>query len=294
MFAVPKHDKSQARFVVNLKPRNENTVPLASPIPDMKDVRHRVASHPFRSKLDFKNAYEQIRLEPDSVPLSGFVTSNGTFISHVMQQGDRNAPDTMHRVCYMMFSKAIGRFLDIFYDDVLIYSRTRRAHLRYLDIVFTTLRHYKFFLSRSKVEFLVPRMEALGAVIDDDGIHVVEEKWEMVKRWPTPKSPKDVLRFMGTVQWLGDHLPRLNEIAAPLTRLTGKTDWAWTPACEFAFDLLKSLVPQTLKPLDLDALAAGSERLYLFTDASMFGCGGWLGQGPTRDSARPFRFFSSK
>ncbi|GAA5881305.1 hypothetical protein JCM1840_002260 [Sporobolomyces johnsonii] len=285
MFAVPKHDKSQARFVVNLKPRNENTVPLASPIPDMKDVQHRVASHPFRSKLDFKNAYEQIRLEPDSVPLSGFVTSNGTFISHVMQQGDRNAPDTMHRVCYMMFLKAIGRFLDIFYDDVLIYSRTRRAHLRYLDIVFTTLRHYKFFLSRSKVEFLVPRMEALGAVIDDDGIHVVEEKWEMVKCWPTPKSPKDVLRFMGTVQWLGDHLPRLNEIAAPLTRLTGKTDWAWTPACEFAFDLLKSLVPQMLKPLDLDALAAGSERLYLFTDASMFGCGGWLGRSLVRLSA---------
>ncbi|GAA5857698.1 hypothetical protein JCM9279_006409 [Rhodotorula babjevae] len=96
MFAVPKHDRSQARFVVNLKPRNENTVALASPIPDMGRVRRRLAAHGVRSKLDFKNAYEQVRLEPESVPLSGFVTTSGTFVSLVMQQGDRNPPDTMH------------------------------------------------------------------------------------------------------------------------------------------------------------------------------------------------------
>ncbi|GAA5831736.1 hypothetical protein JCM3770_005139, partial [Rhodotorula araucariae] len=234
MFAVPKHDKSQARFVVNLKPRNENSVRFASPIPDMKDVRNRFASHRYRSKLDFKAAYEQVRLVPESVPLSGFVTPNGTFVSHVMQQGDANAPETMHRVCYLMFSKGIGRFLDAFYDDVLIYSNTRRAHLRYLAIVFATLRHYKFYLARSKVEFLSPSLEALGAIVNDAGIHVVPEKWEMVRRWPVPRNPKDILRFMGTVQWMGDHLPRLNEIAAPLTRLTGNVKWNWTPACQFA------------------------------------------------------------
>jgi hypothetical protein len=81
MFAVPKHDRTQARFVVNLKPRNDNTVPLGSPIPDMVQVRHRLARAPFRSKLDFKNAYEQVRLEPDSVSHSGFITPSGTFVS---------------------------------------------------------------------------------------------------------------------------------------------------------------------------------------------------------------------
>ncbi|GAA5883412.1 hypothetical protein JCM1840_000196 [Sporobolomyces johnsonii] len=244
MFAVPKHDKSQARFVVNLKPRNDNTVKMTSPIPDMKEVRNRVASHRYRSKLDFKQAYEQVRLEPESVPLSGFVTPNGTFVSHVMQQGDTNAPETMHRVCYMMFAKAIGRFLDVFYDDVLIYSNTRRAHLRYLAIVLTTLRHYRFFLSRSKADFLAESLEVLGARIDSEGIHVDEEKWDAIRSWPEPKCPKDVLRFMGTLQWM--------------------------------------------------AIDAGTEQLFLFTDASMFGCGGWVGQGRSRDDARPFRYFSFK
>ncbi|GAA5881102.1 hypothetical protein JCM16303_004680 [Sporobolomyces ruberrimus] len=294
MFSVPKHDKSQARFVINLKPRNENTVRVASPLPDMKNVRSRFASHRFRSKLDFKAAYEQVRLTPESVPLSGFITPNGTFVSYGMQQSDANAPATMHKVCYLMFSKMLGRFLDAFYDDVLVYSNTRRAHLRHLEIVFGTLRHYKFYLARSKAELFASCLEALGAIVDDEGIHVVPEKWEMIQRWPTPRSPKDILRFMGTVQWMGDHLEQLSEVAAPLHHLTGKVQWNWSPACQLSFDTLKSLVPQTLRPLDLSKLSSGEERLYLFTDASMLGCGGWLGQGPDRHHARPFRFFSSK
>ncbi|GAA5982777.1 hypothetical protein JCM11641_007785, partial [Rhodosporidiobolus odoratus] len=294
MFAVPKHDKSQARFVINLKPRNDNTAKLASPIPDMKQTRYRVASHRRQTKLDFKGAYEQVRLNTASVPLSGFVTPNGTVISHVMQQGDTNAPETMHRVCYMMFSKAIGRFLDVFYDDVLVYSNTFRAHLRYLRIIFTSLRHYRFYLSRSKVEFMTSSMEVLGAVVDEEGVHVTSEKWDAIQKWPEPRNAKDILRFMGTLQWMADHLPRLNEIAAPLTRLAGHVPWDWSPSAALSFSLLKSLIPETLIPLNLAAVKGGTDRLFLFTDASVFGCGGWIGQGPSRDTARPFRYFSCK
>ncbi|GAA5986415.1 hypothetical protein JCM11641_000991 [Rhodosporidiobolus odoratus] len=90
----------------------------------MKAIRFRVASRKYRSKLDFKNAYEQIRLVLKSVAKSGLITPSGTFVSRVMQQGDTNAPDTMHRVCSLMFSQVLGRFLDVFYDDVFIYSHT--------------------------------------------------------------------------------------------------------------------------------------------------------------------------
>jgi hypothetical protein len=294
MFSVPKADPSKARFVINLKPRNANTVKTASPIPDMRSVRANLAAHPIRSKLDFKAAYEQIRLNADSVSRSGFVTKNGTFVSRVMQQGDCNAPDTMHRVCYMMFSRAMGRFLDTFYDDLFVYSHTRRAHLRYLRIVFDTLRHYKFYLAEDKVELMTERMEALGAVVSDDGIEVEPSRWDSIKDWPRPRSPKDVLRFMGVAQWMSDHLPHLNELAAPLTRLTGKVDWNWTAACETSFEAIKALIPEKLVPLDLRKLESGEEQLFLFTDASMVGCGGWIGQGTCIENARPFRFHSSK
>ncbi|GAA5885162.1 hypothetical protein JCM1840_005946, partial [Sporobolomyces johnsonii] len=208
-------------------------------------------------------------LDADSVPRSGFVTPSGTFVSRVMQQGDTNAPDTMHRVCSMMFERALGRFLDVFYDDV-------------------------FFLSRSKVDLLAPSLKALGCIIDDAGISVDPEHWDAVKNWPTPKNKKDILRFSGTVQWMGDHLPHLNELLAPLSRLTGNVEWQWSPACEAAFVLVKSLVPQTLFPLDIPKLEAGVEKLFIFSDASILGCGSWIGQGPTREQARPFRYHSAK
>ncbi|GAA5977291.1 hypothetical protein JCM11641_000055 [Rhodosporidiobolus odoratus] len=267
MFSVPKHDPSEARFVINLKPRNANTRKRISPIPDMKGVRSRLGVHRYRTKLDFKNAYEQICLALESVAKSGFVTPSGTFVSRVMQQGDTNAPDTMHRVCAMMFGKALGRFLDVFYDDVFIYSHTRRAHLRYLEIVLTTLRHYRFFLSRGKVELMAPSLKALGCIIDDAGVSVDPSQWDAVKNWPTPRNKKDIMRIR-----------RLD----------------LSPACQAAFELVKSLVPRTLSPLNLAALESGEEKLFIFSDASILGCGSWIGQGSSRDTARPFRYHSAK
>ncbi|GAA5980370.1 hypothetical protein JCM11641_001779 [Rhodosporidiobolus odoratus] len=294
MFSVPKHESSEARSVINLKPRNANTRKRISPIPDMKGVRSRLGAHRYRTKLDFKNAYEQIRLALESVAKSGFVTPSGTFVSRVMQQGDTNAADTMHRVCAMMFEKALGRFLDVFYDDVFIYSHTCRAHLRYLEIVLTTLRHYRFFLSRTKVEMMAPSLKALGCIIDDDGVSVDPSQWDSVKNWPVPKNKKDIMRFAGTVQWMGDHLPHLNELMAPISRLTGSVDWNWSPACQAAFELVKSLVPRTLSPLNLAALDSGEEKLFIFSDASILGCGSWIGQGVTRETAHPYRYHSAK
>ncbi|GAA5988190.1 hypothetical protein JCM11641_001605 [Rhodosporidiobolus odoratus] len=294
MFSVPKHDPSEARFVINLKPRNANTRKRISPIPDVKGVRSRLGAHRYRTKLDFKNAYEQIRLALESVAKSGFVTPSGTFVSRVMQQGDTNAPDTMHRVCAMMFEKAMGRFLDVFYDDVFIYSHTRRAHLRYLEIVLTSLRHYRFFLSRSKVDLMAPSLKALGCIIDDTGVSVDPSQWDSVQNWLVPRNKKDVMRFSGTVQWMSDHLPHLNELMAPISRLTGSVDWNWSPACQAAFELVKSLVPRTLSPLNLTALESGEEKLFIFSDASILGCGSWIGQGVTRETARPYRYHSAK
>ncbi|GAA5972077.1 hypothetical protein JCM11641_002485 [Rhodosporidiobolus odoratus] len=234
MFAVPKHGPSQGRFVINLRPRNENTRKRISPVPDMKGIRSRVASNMYRSKLDFKMAYEQIRLWAESVSKSGFVTPLGTYVSRVMQQGDTNAPDTMHRVCNMMFAKSVGRFLEVFYDDVFIYSQTRRAHLRYLRIILSTLCHYKFYLSKDKGEFMADSLKALGCIINNDSVHVDPEQWDAIKSWPT------------------------------------------------------------LSPLIPDRLESGNEELFVFSDASILGCGSWIGQGTCRKDARPYRYHSAK
>ncbi|GAA6050253.1 hypothetical protein JCM3770_002756 [Rhodotorula araucariae] len=156
----------------------------------------------------------------------------------------------MHRVCFLMLQKAIGRFLD-------------------LNIIFDSLLHHKFYLSRVKVEFFMTHVKALGVMIDDDCLHTVDEKWDATKNWPTPRSAKDILKFMGTIGWMSDHSPSINEIAVPMIHLTGKVNFVWLPACELAFTILKSLVPQALKPLDLSNIDAGNKHFFLVTDASI-------------------------
>ena len=294
MFAIPKKDPGEARFVVNLKPRNANTVKMHTPLPDMRSVRADVASAPFRSQVDFKAAFEQVRVAVEDVSKTGFTTPSGTFISRIMQMGDCNAPDTMNRVTYMMFRHYLGRFLAVFFDDAHVYSHSRRAHLRHLRIVFTTLRHYLFYLGRDKVQLFAKKLLSLGAVISDDGVEVDPRKWDKVRDWPEPRNVKDVLRFVGTVNWMGDHLPGVSQLLAPITDLTGKRAFVWGPEQQYAFTAVKAMVPHALSPIEWDKVETGEHTLFVTTDASIHGIGAVLSAGPSRESARPFRFHSAK
>lgn len=294
MFAIPKKDPAEARFVINLKPRNANTVKMHTPIPDMRSVRADVASRPFRSQVDFKSAFEQIRICPKDVSKSGFTTPTGTFQSSVMQMGDCNAPDTMNRVVYLMFQKHLGYFLAVFFDDAHIFSWTRRSHLRHLRIVFSTLRHYKFYLGRSKVNLFAESMMSLGSIISDNGIEVDPKKWDRIRDWPVPRDAKDCLRFMGTVNWMSDHLDGIARIMAPISALTGKAEFVWGESQTKAFETIKSMVPAALIPIDWAKVGTGEHKLFVTGDASITGLGSVLSSGPSRLEARPYRFHSAK
>lgn len=294
LFAIPKKEAGKARFVINLKPRNANTRKMRTPIPDMRSLRVEVASSPYRSKVDFTAAFEQVRVVPQSVKDTGFTTQTGTFTSKVMQFGDTNAPDTLNQTTHMMFQPC-AKFLKIFFDDVHLHSLTRRAHLRHIRIMLMTLRWYRFYLGKNKSEWFTKSMLSLGSVISDKGIDVDPDKWNKVIDWPTPRSRKDILRFMGTVNWMRDHLPHLATLAEPLTRLTRlQVPWSWGPHEQRAFDAIKQLIPLTLRPIDWEKIKSGEHHLFMFADASIHGIGAHLSSGPTRDTAVPARLWSAK
>lgn len=129
MFAVPKANPAEGRFVVNLKERNANTVREETPIPDMQEMRAAVAADPYRSKFDFKAAFEQVRVVPEHVQHTGFKTPYGTMVSNIMQFGDLNAPNTLHRLLSHLFPKYRGRWFENFFDDAFIHSQMACAHI---------------------------------------------------------------------------------------------------------------------------------------------------------------------
>ncbi|SCZ95522.1 BZ3500_MvSof-1268-A1-R1_C117g00638 [Microbotryum saponariae] len=196
---------------------------------------------------------------------TGFATVTGTYTSRVMQFGDTNAPNTLN----LSFS-----------DDVHVHSDTRRAHLRHIEILLMTLRHYRFYLGSNKSEWFSKSLDSLGAIISDDGIEVDPAKWERIRQWPTPHNKTDVQRFLGTVNWMRDHLPHLSITLEAHHRIISAID--------------VSLVPATLRPIDGAKVTSGEHKIYLFTDASRVGIGACLASGPTRSQAIPTRFFSAK
>ena len=115
--------------------------------------------------------------------------------------------------------------------------------------MFTTLRRFRFYLSKSKCSFFTDKMLSLGAVISDNGIEVDPAKWRAIRACPPPTSKQHVLRFMGKVNWMADHLPNIASLMAPITALTGKGPFVRGAEQQKALDKIKALVPRALKPI---------------------------------------------
>jgi hypothetical protein len=98
------------------------------------------------------DAYEQIRVKPQDVWKAQFSTVYGTFLSHMMQQGDCNAPTTFQRLMTPVFREFIGRFVHVYLDDIFVYSDSIEEHEEHLRLVFDKLRKAQLFLEESKLE----------------------------------------------------------------------------------------------------------------------------------------------
>ena len=126
LLCVPKSGK--LRTVVDARKRNDNTFKDVTPFPDQDQIRMDVARAKYRTKIDMSDAYEQIRVENEDVWKTAFATTLGTFVSHVMQQGDCNAPTTFQRLMTWIFREHLGIFIRVYLDDIFVYSDTIEDH----------------------------------------------------------------------------------------------------------------------------------------------------------------------
>jgi hypothetical protein len=154
MLLIPKphkpKDAPELRTVIDLRERNKNTVKMSSPLPDIEGVLRRVAAKRFRSVLDLTAAYKQIHIIPEHVERSAVTTPDGNMVSIVLQMGDCNAPATYQSLMNHIFSPYLGRFLDVYLDDIIIYSDTLEEHVRHCKVVLDVLKSEKLYLSKAR------------------------------------------------------------------------------------------------------------------------------------------------
>ena len=129
-------------------------------------------------------------------------------------------------------------------------------------------------------------------MIDDKGIYPAPEQIRNIMDWTRSNKQKELQLFNGMVNYISQFMPHAGTITAPLSELTGDAEWLWTDLQETAFQEVKRGTEdhKVLRPIDYD----NSDMTWLFTDASPTGTGAWIGQGPTRNAARPASFHSRK
>ncbi|KAI5340426.1 hypothetical protein L3X38_019700 [Prunus dulcis] len=168
------------------------------------------------------------------------------------------------------FKRYLDRFVIVFIDDILVYSKSRKAHMKHLELVLRTLRRKKLFAKFSKCQFWLDRVNFLGHVISADGVYVDPQKVEAVVNWPQPTSVTEVRSFLGLAGYYRRFVEGFSTIAAPLTRLTRKgVKFEWSDECEKSFKELKT----RLTTAPVLTLPDDSGNFVIYSDASQQGLG---------------------
>ncbi|GKD78935.1 putative reverse transcriptase domain-containing protein, partial [Tanacetum coccineum] len=150
-----------------------------------------------KRKTDISECYHQLRVKNEDIPKTAFRTRYGHYEFQVMPFGLTNAPavfmDLMNRVC----KPYLDKFVIVFIDDILIYSRNKEEHADHLRIILELLKKEKLYAKFSKCDFWISIVQFLGHMIDSQGIHVDPAKIEAVKDWASPTTPIEVRQFLG-------------------------------------------------------------------------------------------------
>ncbi|WVZ85409.1 LOW QUALITY PROTEIN: hypothetical protein U9M48_032344 [Paspalum notatum var. saurae] len=215
---------------------------------------------------------------------TAFKTKFGLYEWLVMPFGLTNAPSTFMRLMNEVLRVFIGQFVVVYFDDILIYSKSWHEHMDHLRAVFDALRAARLFGNIEKCTFCTDRVSFLGYVVTPQGIEVDEAKVQAIRSWPTPTTVSQVRSFHGLAGFYRRFVPNFSTIAAPLNELTKKgVPFHWGKTQDDAFNLRKIdlLMPHCCNFLIL--------TFELECDASGVGIGGVLMQ-----ENKPVAYFSEK
>jgi transposase InsO family protein len=282
---VPKKDGSW-RMCVDCRAINNITIRYRHPIPRLDDMLDELSGAVLFSKVDLRSGYHQIRMKLGDEWKTAFKTKFGLYEWLVMPFGLTNAPSTFMRLMNEVLRAFIGKFVVVYFDDILIYSKSMDEHLDHLHAVFDTLRDARLFGNLEKCTFCTDRVSFLGFVVTPQGIEVEQAKVAAIQGWPIPKTVTQVRSFLGLAGFYRRFVQDFSTIAAPLNELTKKgVPFSWGEAQENSFNILKD----KLTHAPLLQLPDFNKTFELECDASGIGLGGVLLQ-----DRKPVAYFSEK
>jgi hypothetical protein len=227
------------------------------------------------SKIDLRSRYHQVRIKDEDISKTAFRTRYGHYEFTVVSFGLSNAPVVFMCLMNGVFRDYLDKFVIVFLDDILVYSKSEEEHEQHLRMVLQVLREHHLYAKLRKCSFYQEQIHYLGHIISREGIVVDPEKIEAIREWSALKNVIEVRSLMGLARYYRRFIAGFLRIAHPITSLQSKEKkFQWTDDCEKRFQQLKQL----LTSAPILRIADPNEDFVVCTDACKEGLGGVLSQ----------------
>jgi hypothetical protein len=282
----PKKDGGW-RMCTDSRAINKITIRYRFPLPRMDDLMDCLSGAIFFLKIDLKSGYHQIRMREGDEWKTTFKTNEGLYEWLVMPFGLTNAPITFMRLMNEVLKEFIGKFVIVYLDDILVFSKTTGEHLKHLAIVMQKLQQEKLLINMKKSSFMKTEFIYLGFVISENELRMDLDKVEVIKNWPSPKNIFEVRSFHGLASFYRKFIPNFSGISATMMDTVKKRHkyFHWTEEVEKSFNFLKMKITEQPVLVLLDF----RKTFQVKCDASGFAIGAVLSQ-----EDRPIAYFSEK
>ncbi|GJR90487.1 putative reverse transcriptase domain-containing protein [Tanacetum coccineum] len=266
---VKKKDGS-FRMCIDYRELNKLTVKNRYPLLKIDDLFDQLQGTSVYSKIDLRSGYHQLRIYDEDILKTTFRTRYGHYEFQVMPFGLTNAPAVFMDLMKWVCKPYLNKFVIVFIDDILIYSKSKQEHEEHLKLILEFLKKEELYAKFSKCEFLIPKVQFVGHVINSQGIHLDPAKIKSIKDWASPKTPMEIRQFLGLARYYRRFIEGFLKIAKSMTKLTQKkVKFDWGDKQEAAFQLLKEKLCST----PILALLEGAENFIIYCDASHKGLG---------------------
>ncbi|WVZ48626.1 hypothetical protein U9M48_000047 [Paspalum notatum var. saurae] len=256
---VEKKDQGGKRLCVDYRPLNAVTIKNKYPLPHIDILFDRLAG----AKVWLLSNKDR----EEDIPKTAFSTGYGLYEYLVMSFGLTNAPAFFMYMMNSVFMNELDKFVVVFIDDILIYSKSEKEHEEHLKIVLTWLREHKLYAKFSKCAFWLKEVSFLGHILSEKGVAVDPSKVKDVLNWKQPETVTEIRSFLGLAGYYRRFIKDFSKTAKPMTSLTKKNaKYLWSSNCEEAFQTLKKLLtsapvlaqPDVTKPFDVYCDASGN------------------------------------
>ena len=210
------------RLCIDYQGLNNLTVRNKYPIPRIDELLDRLYESIVFSTIDLKSGYYQIRIKDEDIPKTTFNSRYGHYEFTVMSFGLTNAPTTFNKLMQDIFKCQLDKYILVFFDDILIYSKNEEEHEKHVKEVLSILREHQLYAKMSKYTFFAKKVEYLGFIVSEEGIVVDPAKVQDIIDWPQPKNVKEVRGFLGITGWYWVFIKGYAKIASPITKLLKK------------------------------------------------------------------------